>query len=300
MPDDPTSIELQCGRAESLLELLTARDEVDYGEPDFTRWLLLSALRTQDFDVGRDAALAAAGDELLGGVALLSGGALGFVSPQGEGRGAGSRLLDWVERRAESEQRTCHRQRIGSGNEPARALLERAGYDHVRSVRHLTLALDEPLGTPSAPEGVQLSSLELPRDARDLHEADSRMFAANADYQPMPFEAFSDEHLCAPELAPAMSAVARRGERVVGFTVCRRIGNEVGFVDLLAVDAAERRRGLGRVLLLGSFRAFAAAGLSEVRLDVASDNPPAVALYASVGMTPARSTDVFEKAVRPG
>ncbi len=300
MPHRSTSIELQSGRADPLLELLAARDKADYGEPDFTRWLLLGALRTEDFDVERDAALAADGDELLGGVALLSGGALAFVSPHGEGRGAGSRLLDWVERRAESEHRTCHRQRIGSGNERARALLQQAGYDHVRSARHMTLSLDEPLDTPRAPAGLTLSSLKLPRDARDLHEADSRMFAANADYQPMPFEAFRDEHLSAPELAPEMSAVARRGERVVGFTVCRRIGNEVGLVDLLAVDAAERRRGLGRVLLLGSFRAFAASGLREARLDVASDNPPAVALYAAVGMRPARSTDVFEKAIKPG
>jgi hypothetical protein len=121
MPDDPTSIELQCGRSESLLELLTARDEVDYGEPDFTRWLLLSALRTQDFDVGRDAALAAAGDELLGGVALLSGGALGFVSPQGEGRGAGPGF--WIglsgEPRANSGHATANESaRVTSPREP--------------------------------------------------------------------------------------------------------------------------------------------------------------------------------------
>jgi ribosomal protein S18 acetylase RimI-like enzyme len=77
--------------------------------------------------------------------------------------------------------------------------------------------------------------------------------------------------------------------------LCRATGSGVGVVDLLAVDPALRRQGLGRALLLGALRRFAGAGLTEGRLDVAADNPPAVALYASVGMSVAQRTHVFEK-----
>jgi hypothetical protein len=47
----------------------------------------------------------------------------------------------------------------------------------------------------------------------------------------------------------------------------------------------------------GSLRGFAAAGLREARLDVAADNPAALALYAPTRMTVAHRTHVFEKPV---
>ncbi len=306
MPERTAAIDLLPGDAQALLELLAARDGADYGEEDFTRSVLLDALRTGDFDPARDAVVAAHGDERLGGVALLAPGALAFVTPPGEGRGAGSRLLRWVEERAEDDRRSIHRQRCAAGNHRARGLLLGAGYRHVRTVHHMSIDLHEPLAAPPVPgpgpgpAGVEFRPLDVARDAQLLHEADNRMFAHNADYEPEPFEAFRAEHLLTPDLAPELSTVARRDGRVAGFTLCRRYGDGLGLVDLLAVDPAQRRRGLGRALLLGSFRAFAAAGLREARLDVASDNAPGLALYASAGMAATRGTEVYEKPITPG
>ena len=62
------------------MKLLKERDRVDYGEPGFTQSLVRDAVRTSEFDVSADAALAFAGDEALGGVALLRGGALATAS----------------------------------------------------------------------------------------------------------------------------------------------------------------------------------------------------------------------------
>ena len=253
------------------------------------------AVRISEFDVSADAALAFAGDEALGGVALLRGGALGFVSPSAEGRGAGSRLLAWVEQRAIEGRRGCHRQRVGGANNSAHVLLDRHGYTQVREVRHISIELARTVEAPAPPDEVALDSLEVSRDAGALHEADARMFAGNADYQPESYETFCDEHLAGDGLAPELSSVARSGGRVVGFTLCRATGSGVGVVDLLAVDPALRRQGLGRALLLGALRRFAGAGLTEGRLDVAADNPPALALYASVGMSVAQRSHVFEK-----
>jgi hypothetical protein len=124
----------------------------------------------------------------------------------------------------------------------------------------MSIELVRTVEVPAPPDEVALDSLEVSRDTGALHEADTRMFAGNADYQPESFETFRDEHLAGDGLAPELSSVARSGGRVVGFTLCRATGNGVGVVDLLAAD-----------------------------------NPPAVALYASVGMSVAQRTHVFEK-----
>jgi ribosomal protein S18 acetylase RimI-like enzyme len=163
----------------------------------------------------------------------------------------------------------------------------------------MSLSLGRRIAAADAPPGVDVSAVDLAADARALHAADGLMFAANADYEAQPFEVFRDEHLSRPALAPNLSSVARRGEQVVGFTLCSRLTGGIGIVDLLAVAAEERRRGLGRALLLRALRNFAAVGLREGRLDVAGDNAPAVALYGAAGMTVAHRTHVFEKPVNP-
>ena len=69
----------------------------------------------------------------------------------------------------------------------------------------------------------------------------------------------------------------------------------MGFVDVLAVHPDHQRRGLGSTLLRNSFAGFAAAGLKEAQLGVASDNPRALALYERVGMHARFQTDVYER-----
>jgi ribosomal protein S18 acetylase RimI-like enzyme len=295
-----TGVELHPGRQDRLLALLAARDQADYEDPRFTRSLLLVAWQPSEFSLADDSVVAVRNGEPLGGVVLLPPGALAFVAPSGEGQGAGSRLLDWAERRAVQRGRDIHRQRVGAANERAHSLLSARDYRQVREVRHMSLGLDQDIAKAQPPSGVSVDPVDLGADAHVLHEADRRMFAENADYESLSYEVFRDEHLSRPGLAPDLSTVARRGDRVVGFTLCSRVADGVGLIDLLAVEAGERRRGLGRALLVRALRGFAAAGLSEARLDVASDNPPALALYAAVGMTVAHRTHVFQKPVTRG
>jgi ribosomal protein S18 acetylase RimI-like enzyme len=49
------------------------------------------------------------------------------------------------------------------------------------------------------------------------------------------------------------------------------------------------------LLLASAFAAFAAAGLPEARLDVSSENGPALRLYERAGMRECNRMDVFEK-----
>ena len=146
--------------------------------------------------------------------------------------------------------------------------------------------------------GFELRPLDVERDGPDLHALDDASFAAVADYEPETFETFRAEHLAAHDLDPGLSRVAEREGRVAGFLLAmRREGTAVGYVDILAVHPDHQRDGLGTALLLDAFGRFAAAGLREAQLSVASDNPRALALYERVGMTGRFQRDNYERPV---
>jgi len=219
------------------------------------------------------------------------------VAPDHEGRGIGSGLLEWAERRERELGRTCHRQWVAAGDQSAEALLRRAGYTRVRSYWRMVRELvDEP--APAPLPGLTLRPPEVDRDAEALHALDAASFAATADYRPESFEEFRAEHLLAHDLDPALSAVAEDGERIVGFLLARNRPDEgVGFIDLLAVAPDRQRQGLGAMLLRTAFAACAASGLREAQLGVASDNPRALSLYERVGMSPRFRSDIYERPV---
>ncbi|MFL5822585.1 MAG: GNAT family N-acetyltransferase [Solirubrobacteraceae bacterium] len=277
---------------EAVLRLLAQRDQADFGEDDFTRALVLDHWRGRDFIDEADAVVMEDGGELVAWAAVFGPGTLALVHPEREGEGMGSELLRWTEERAKG--RDFFRQRVAASNLGARALLESAGYRLARGVHNLTIS---PGGTPpvaAPPAGMSIDPIELPRDSREIFEADGRGFAENPDYEPAPFQNFCDEHLSCPELHLASSAIARSGGLVAGFVLCRKF-DRLGFIDLLCVDPTERRRGLGTALLLHAITRLVKAGAPEVRLDVASDNPTARRLYERAGMTPCQEIHVLEK-----
>ncbi len=282
----------------AVLHVLAARDAHDLGQTDFTRDLLLGQWRTAEFDPGADAVVAEDDDVLVGFGAVFTPGALAFVDPEHEDQGIGTALLAWVQTRARELGRETHRQPVAQRNASGHALLQRAGYRQVRTVLRMERVLRTPPPVPRAPDGITLHELDVIRDAEALHAADRAAFAENPDYEPESLEAFREEHLGSRELDPGLSRVARRGPAVAGFTLCRRAEPSTGYIDLLAVEERERRRGLGTVLLLTAFASFARAGLHDAQLEVASDNPRALRLYERAGMTARDGLDVFEKPAR--
>ena len=278
-----------------MLELLAAHDLVHYGEADFTRELLLDEWRGAHSDATADAVLI--DDERgmpVGYGALFPHGGLAFVDPAQEGAGAGSQLLAWLEARGHADRRDVHRQRVAGRNRCAHELLTAAGYTHLRSVLWLQRELDNAPPLPPVPDAIVLDALDVARDARAVYAVDCAAFAGSPDYEQVAFASFQAEHLASPQLDPSLSRVARRDDALVGFALCRRTSRG-GCVDILAVEEAERGRGLGSLLLASAFAAFAAAGLREARLDVSSENGPALRLYERAGMRECNRMDVFEK-----
>jgi mycothiol synthase len=282
-----------------VLRVLHARDMADLGAPDFTLEDLLDQWRASDFELRSDAVVAVDGaGAIIGYAVLVIFGALAVVDPAREREGIGSALLEWTERRARHAGVDVLRQWVAGENAGGHDLLTRAGYRQVRSYWRLARSLEPGYREPHPVSGVTVAPIDPEVDARALYEAHEAAFATNADHEPGSFEAFRDRHLRAHDFDPTLSRVARRGNRIVGFVLCRRWASEgAGFIDLLGVDPRERGRGLGAMLLMCAFASFAAAGLREAQLGVASDNPGALALYERVGMAQRYRTDVLEKPV---
>jgi GNAT superfamily N-acetyltransferase len=88
---------------------------------------------------------------------------------------------------------------------------------------------------------------------------------------------------------------AHRLLRAAGYEVVRSHWRMT--VDILAVDPAHQGRGIGRATLRTALAGFAAAGLQGAQLGVSAQNPRALRLYESVGMTQKFRIDTFERLI---
>ncbi|MGB0091051.1 MAG: GNAT family N-acetyltransferase [Solirubrobacteraceae bacterium] len=286
--------------APAVLAVLVARDIADLGARDYTLEDLLDAWRATEFDLVADALVAVTDDaRIVGYAASTRPGTYAVVDPDHEGRGIGTRLLDWAERRDRELGRKRHRQGLPASNERGRARVVAAGYEPSRSYWRLTCQLDELHETDEVPTDFSLRSLDADSDAKAVHALNEASFAGHADYRPETFISFRDEHLRAHDLDAILSCLAEHDGDLVGFLLARRWREEnVGFVDLLGVHRDHIRRGLATMILKTTFVRFAAAGLREAQLGVASDNPRALILYERCGMTPRFTIDTYERPAR--
>jgi mycothiol synthase len=286
--------------APAVFALLAARDTADLGAPDLTLEDLREEWRLGDVDLAADAVLVESEARRIVGYAMVRrGGTLAIVAPEEEGQGIGTRLLQWAENRDRERGHGQHRQWCAAPNARARELLMGSGYAYARSYWRMARRLDTLAGAASAPAGFRLRSLDVAADAVEVHALDAASFSANADYQPETLAEFREEHLGAHDLDPELSRVVENADGIAGFLLSRIWREEeMGYVDILAVHPHHQRRGLGTALLGSAFHAFAAAGLREAQLGVASDNPKALKLYESIGMRPRFQFDTYERSVR--
>lgn len=285
--------------APAVLAVFAAREIADLGAPIHRLEDLQEDWQGTELDLKDDARVVEVETgQIVAFAEVRRHGTLAVVAPEFEGRGIGARLLDWAEARERALGHPQYRQWVAAANASARTLLTRAGYAKARSYWRLVRPLKGLGPPPPAPAGLHLRPVEVERDARSLHALDAASFAGAPDYLPESLELFSEEHLEAHDFDAELSVVAERAERIVAFLLARRRDAEgVGFVAILAVDPDHQRCGIGTALLQSAFAGFAAAGLREAQLMVASDNPRALRVYERVGMTVQLQFDIYE---RPG
>jgi len=94
---------------------------------------------------------------------------------------------------------------------------------------------------------------------------------------------------------PGVLALVAEDGPVRGFILARMAGEEAEILTL-AVDPDMRRRGAGRALVLAAAAQTRLLGAGALFLEVAQDNPAALALYAGLGFEAAgRRTNYYAR-----
>jgi len=242
-----------------------------------------------DFDYGRDQLVAERDGEVIA-VAVINPQATNIsVHPDYELPGLRPALLAWTETRQRELGRLPFRAGVSPSIPAQVALLKASGYRLERFYSEMVCTFAT-AGSPEPPKlgtGYKLRAMDRGRDLRDLHDLDELAFANEPGSLPMKLEEFNGRYLAVQDFEPRWSFVVEHEEdRLVGLLIGHRPPHRShGHVAILAVHPDHRRTGLGRALLLTALRSIQAAGLETAGLDVASDNPRALALYTSVGMT---------------
>lgn len=86
------------------------------------------------------------------------------------------------------------------------------------------------------------------------------------------------------QVNPEWFLVAERERRIVGSIMTGYEGHR-GWINYLAVQPDERRRGLGRALMDEAERLLRAAGCPKINLLVRQTNSEVIAFYARLGFT---------------
>ena len=277
--------------APGILAVGIARDIEDLGEPDYS----LDDVREELTDPGlTDALIALEGDEVVASALLAGGDERVNVHPRATGNGVGTWLRERLEECARDKGEPVVRQHVAGANDPARRLLEGAGYEVAQRFWRMTKELsgDEP--EPEWPAGAR------PRPYVPAQDDEAAYALVHDAFKDIPgnversFEEWRAQSVKGAQFAPELSTIVEGR----GVAVCNRWEDGTGFVAYLAVDRANRGTGLGRALLVQSLQKMREAGLARAALGVNGRNEQATRLYESVGMRVAFRAERYEKPLR--
>lgn len=135
------------------------------------------------------------------------------------------------------------------------------------------------------PTDISASPFRRGVDDQAVHDMIYSVWTDVAGHTHRPIEEWRALFLDVPSYDPDLVVLARhRDGHVAGIAMCRVFDGELGWVNQLAVGRPDRGVGLGRALLVESFRRFADRGVERLGLGVEADNGTALGLYRSVGL----------------
>lgn len=230
------------------------------------------------------------------GYAVVSGDETdSTVDPERFGEGLEERLLAWVESAAEPGVRVHHYAPVGLL--ALQDAFAARGWDPARRFWRMRIDHDGPGPQPEWPQGVTVRDFDRDADGPMAHRLVQTAFADIGSHSERSWEDWRLAMLDPARFDASLYLVAEHDDEVVGLCLSQDL-TDYGFVRQLAVPRAHRGRGVGRALLLESFRRHRERGLPQTQLGVDSDNASgAPRLYESVGMRVSEDFTRWEKQV---
>ena len=289
--------------AQAITDLVVACDVAEFGQPDFELDDLLTDWHMPGFDLARDAVVVADGERIVAYASFVRGDYVDvYVHPDYRNAGIGKAMLEWSERRALERTPPGEEIRVGqvitTGETGARRLLEKRGYEPVRTYWRMTMALADSPPAPAWPEGVVVRTFDQERDTRAVFGLVQDAFGDNERHTAESFEEWQAFMIDRDAFEPGLWFIAESDGEIVGCVLCPNYEDE-GWIRQLAVSRDWRRRGLGTALLRQAMSEFHRRGRRELGLVVDSWNRTgAKELYERAGMTVSREHVRLEKTLQ--
>ena len=297
--------------AEAVAQLMIAVDIADTGRPDTSVQDVRNDWELPRFSLAKDAWVVSAGPTTSRGPLVgyawiwdrvphvdLQGDL--YVHPEHVGRGIEPVLLRRLEERTVEHLTAApsgETVQLGVfamvGTSLAQVLVDR-GYTYVRTFLRMTIHLKQ--GYPATPnlEGIEIRRFRPGVDERALHRTIEESFADHYRFAPEPHEEWVSRRTGHEEFDPTLWLLAWEGDEPVAGVIPYQF-EELSWVRELGVRRAWRGRGIGRALLLETFREFERRGQSQVSLGVDAENASgATRLYESVGMKEEQRHDLYQ------
>jgi mycothiol synthase len=236
--------------------------------------------------------------------------ALGMVARPYHGRGLGAAIVAENELRARRFVALADpgvRVVIHTGalaDEPrVSALLAAHDYREVRRTTLMRIDFEGEPAPPAALAGINVRPLR-PDEAEELFAVHCEAFADHWGEGEETYEDFRHRMLDRPDFDPELWLLAWHGEKLAGYLGAQEEAVEDprrGYVALLGVRRAYRRRGVGETLLRHAFQVLFLREKHGCDLHVDADSlTGATRLYERVGMGAHPRFALWEKQLRPG
>ena len=236
------------------------------------------------FDLSSDSVGVLDGDRFVGAAEVTRGGvrAEGAVLPEARGRGIGTWLAAWTERRATAMGAARVGQTAPEGSAPQR-LLRGRGY----RLGHTSWVLELPPGREVAerplPEGYLIATGDTPERVQAAYEVIQDAFDEWEGRLRESYEDWAATTVRRPGVQPWQLRVVEHDRAVVAVSFTILDSQGAGFVDQLAVERTHRGRGLAQALLADAFALARQHG--AVRSELSTDSRTgALDLYLKMGM----------------
>lgn len=237
------------------------------------------------------------------------------VHPDYENMGIGRYLLAWAEQRAEAAlalsppgARVVLTQGVDARMKTSIAFLMDHGFDKVRDFYHMHIELDCEPAAPVIPDGFQIRPYEGEGERREMIYALWESFKDHWGFVDEPFESYEERWLHWAEnmksMDPTLWFIALKDGETTGGCLCmpaRPEDEDMGWINMLGVRRAFRKKGLGHAMLQVAFAELRQRGKKRAGLGVDATNlTGALTLYEKAGMHIAMHQYAFQKVLRDG
>lgn len=239
------------------------------------------------------------------------------VHPAHTGKGIGTFMRHWVEKRAyevldrvPADARVSYRAMAHNDEVKTAALYDSLGLTPMRHSWIMKIDLTTEPPAPVFPAGISLRTYRHPQDLEAVYRAVDTSFSDHFGHVDQPFEVGMKQFQHFIESDDQFDeslwflAVDDATGKIAAVSLCHASGfndPEMGWVGTLGVLRDYRKMGLGLAVLQHSFGEFWRRGKKSVGLGVdASSLTGATRLYQKAGMYVYRQSTLYEKELRPG